>query len=82
MKRPQEKEYFKGWLTSADDAIDKGAAYAKALNEYIDNLEIKVNELNIASVDYQRGLLTDAVKIEIKGELGVKITDTPVFKIT
>ena len=53
MKRPQEKEYFKGWLTSADDAIDKGAAYAKALNEYIDNLEIKVNELNIASVDCQ-----------------------------
>ena len=57
MKRPQEKEYFKGWLTSADDAIDKGTAYAKSLNEYIDNLEAKVDELNIQNVDSRRELL-------------------------
>lgn len=68
MKRPQEKEYFKGYITSEDNAMGKGEAYARALNEYIDNLETKVNTLNIESVDSRRELLIDfGEKIQSNG---------------
>ena len=58
MQRPTAKDFDKGYIKSAYDAINKRDELIKALDRYIDHLEKKqVKKLNIDDVGKQRKLL-------------------------